>query len=155
MPKLLFFSLAAVWFGWVYVYLINSKYIPRITAAFGTGLPVSRWSSCSVKEKHRGDWSFQAAVTHYPAVPVAVAAQKCPLCPCSPSPLDTSDCGLFVLVWFLVVCGWLFFFSVSLSSLSNYYFTLTKQMLFVHLFLMVFHFFSDLAAPGSMEVFCF
>lgn len=52
MLRLLFFSLAAVCFGWVYVYLINSKYVPRITAVFGMGLPVSRWGSCSVKEKH-------------------------------------------------------------------------------------------------------
>ena len=55
MLKLLFFSLAAVCFGWVYVYLINSKYVPRITAAFGMGLPVNAWSRGSVKEKQEGD----------------------------------------------------------------------------------------------------
>lgn len=45
-----------------------------------------------------------------------------PVCPCSPSPLISSHC-FFVLVW-----G----FFVSLCSLVNYYFTLTKHTFFTY-----------------------
>lgn len=42
-------------------------------------LPGRWWHTCSIEERHKGDWSFQATVMLYPAVLVVTAAQKCSL----------------------------------------------------------------------------